>query len=1475
MPSKAVPATKATEDLFPRGHSRGQPIVRKKQGVKNTPDNEEAVRRDPERGARRTLTEGATVLAVVTRSDAKAVTFELPSGHRARADPHETPSAGGASYFVDAVAAATGQHDAVEIEKDEEVPLYRVLRVGQVVRAAVITPPPNTGSKSLYLSLKPALINSRLSPSSLAVNGTHVYAAVKSVEDHGYVLDFGPIPTTGFLPFEDAPVVQSKSADKKRGATGELPSKNLGLDEENSESEDESEELNDEYLLPGAPIEVVVSQSEKSLGKKKGKKGKSGNSVLSSVKCSAKPHLVAKAESLMLKGLTFFGLAAGMRVSAKVQTVTAARVTLTLFGLFTVFVDSVHVPVGEDGEPKVKVGASMTVRLISVDPNQKVIMASLLPEVVNKFQIPAIPDECKIGVVVKNVEVKRIERNYGLYLKKYQNDNVNDEMVDDDAQSKLYNVPLFAHITRVSEKRIESLEKHFHVGKKLKCSARIVSVSKFDGVVNVDLRPSIIKRDVLDISEVKVGKCYNCKVISHHASGNMTVAVDGDQYIRGLITSNHVADTHISKQMLSRHPTLRVGGTVNCLATSVSPERGLVHLSARRSLVSPSHPLLLSYEQAEEAMLKYQKSRKSVTPPLFVGTVAKIFDQFILVVFCNSTKGSLEFRDLGLDEKEESHVSGKKRKKNAPAEPVVVRTQEEIADLYQIGQTIRVGVKGVDVQRKRMSLTLKIDGAKPKTEKVEEPSKPEKKKPEKASKIPVGEFFNGVVKNIHEGRGVTVTVPKNARHNSHQRTATGVLAMCDIDGDFDVVSTKMGKMSRSQTLRVRIVGLPEKGGYNSYWLSMRDPAASSKDPLITENDLPLKMGLKVRGIIQSVSKFGAMLVIGRNVRARVRLSDLANEYVENPELEFPSGKVVEGKICEAPDGKNYKNLVHMIIRTKEKKPGKSNAPKEGEVVDCTVKRVETFGAIVKLKSGGSALLHKSEADDDRRIENPHDEWKIGQELCAVVIVSNQKSLKISLKRSYFEAAGVDSDKIDEILEKNGQAGSDEPPVKKARTETEHAIMQGVEEKMLVDEHEEMSDSCDEEMDEAKVNDRSDEEKESENDEDEPVLNINHSLSEVKDAPVTTSSMMEDEDDTDDERESKPDKAVEEKESEKTEDPVVRKKQSAKEKRDKKRAKEAAQREIQQKEAALASSDRGPETAEDFERMLLAEPNSSAIWIRYMAFRLSLLQVDQARALAERALETIEMEKELEKVNVWMAYINLEANSNSTGAGNPALKAAAVFRVFDRAVKRVTDQLDFHIQVAASMRESNLEIAEEVMKRALKNFRLEKDVWIAAGKAKFEAGDAAAGRKLLERALMALEKRDHVAVIMKFSQFEYKYGSVEKGRTVFESLIGNYPKRLDVWNVFLDMETSVCRNAEENSQERADAIEATRLIFERCSCLDLSSKKAKSVFKKWISFERTYGDEEGKSYQAVLARAKQYVENKRSFAPDATADDDEA
>jgi len=115
---------------------------------------------------------------------------------------------------------------------------------------------------------------------------------------------------------------------------------------------------------------------------------------------------------------------------------------------------------------------------------------------------------------------------------------------------------------------------------------------------------------------------------------------------------------------------------------------------------------------------------------------------------------------------------------------------------------------------------------------------------------------------------------------------------------------------------------------------------------------------------------------------------------------------------------------------------------------------------------------------------------------------------------------------------------------------------------------------------------------------------------------------------------------------------------------KKRAKKAQQlaeeEEIRAKEEELLA-EALPKTADDYEKLLLASPNSSFLWIKYMAFQvcadvikmrihlilvpdwlqLSIAEIEKAREIAERALKRINFREEQEKLNIWVALMNLE------------------------------------------------------------------------------------------------------------------------------------------------------------------------------------------------------------------------------------------
>jgi hypothetical protein len=65
----------------------------------------------------------------------------------------------------------------------------------------------------------------------------------------------------------------------------------------------------------------------------------------------------------------------------------------------------------------------------------------------------------------------------------------------------------------------------------------------------------------------------------------------------------------------------------------------------------------------------------------------------------------------------------------------------------------------------------------------------------------------------------------------------------------------------------------------------------------------------------------------------------------------------------------------------------------------------------------------------------------------------------------------------------------------------------------------------------------------------------------------------------------------------------------------------------------------------------------------------------------------------------------------------------------------------------------------------------------------DMGDAA--HKALDQSLLSLPRRKHIKVISRAALLEFKTGSVERARSIFEGILRNYPKRVDLWSVYLD------------------------------------------------------------------------------------------
>jgi rRNA biogenesis protein RRP5 len=123
------------------------------------------------------------------------------------------------------------------------------------------------------------------------------------------------------------------------------------------------------------------------------------------------------------------------------------------------------------------------------------------------------------------------------------------------------------------------------------------------------------------------------------------------------------------------------------------------------------------------------------------------------------------------------------------------------------------------------------------------------------------------------------------------------------------------------------------------------------------------------------------------------------------------------------------------------------------------------------------------------------------------------------------------------------------------------------------------------------------------------------------------------------------------------------------------------------------------------------------------------------------------------------------------------------------------------------------------------------------------------RALLQRATQSVPSAQHRYLTQKFAALEFKSpnGDAERGRTIYEGLVSTWPKKGDVWDVYLSLEQS-------HGTE-----EGVRALFERMSKVSMKKKRAATVFKKWADWEESLGNAKG--VERVKALEEQWKEEK--------------
>ncbi|KAG5876543.1 hypothetical protein JTB14_010314 [Gonioctena quinquepunctata] len=272
------------------------------------------------------------------------------------------------------------------------------------------------------------------------------------------------------------------------------------------------------------------------------------------------------------------------------------------------------------------------------------------------------------------------------------------------------------------------------------------------------------------------------------------------------------------------------------------------------------------------------------------------------------------------------------------------------------------------------------------------------------------------------------------------------------------------------------------------------------------------------------------------------------------------------------------------------------------------------------------------------------------------------------------------------------------------------------------------------------------------------------------------------------------------------------------------------------EKELADSTKTPESAELFDRLLLANPNSSELWTKYIAFHTASTEFDKARAVAKRALESISFTLSDERFNIWLALLNLE---NMLGTKE------SFETTFNDAVSH-NDSLQVYIKTIQMLAEAGkLSDMEEKIRKVRNKHKQEPSMWLEVAKVYYQLNQFKEARNLKDASLKSIaDKKTQMEIIVRFAIMEFKFGEEEQGAAIFETILSSDPRKVNIWATYVDQLV------------KKNRIDQARKVLERSVCQRLPLKSMKTLFLKFRIFEEQHGTPE--SVEVVKERAKEYA-----------------
>ncbi|NOR54485.1 MAG: 30S ribosomal protein S1 [Candidatus Aminicenantes bacterium] len=167
------------------------------------------------------------------------------------------------------------------------------------------------------------------------------------------------------------------------------------------------------------------------------------------------------------------------------------------------------------------------------------------------------------------------------------------------------------------------------------------------------------------------------------------------------------------------------------------------------------------------------------------------------------------------------------------------------------------------------------------------------------------------------------------------------------------------------------------------------------------------IGSRVKGTITSITDFGAFMEVEKGIEGLIHISDISWEKIKHPSEKLKVGKEAEAIILNI---NVEKQKLSLGIKQLEGDIWEDffDRQKIGDLVKVKIVRLTDFGVFVEITPGIEGVVFLSELDE-KKIENPEEDFKVGDEHLAKIIKMNSKDNKISLS---FRQAQIEMQKLE-------------------------------------------------------------------------------------------------------------------------------------------------------------------------------------------------------------------------------------------------------------------------------------------------------------------------------------------------------------------------------------------------------------------------------------------------------------------------------